>query len=182
MKPLGVRGQRWLKLLHVCGAATWVGCAIALSVNQIFLRADDGRELHGKLATLDFIDLAVLVPGAILCLVTAIAYSAWTQWGWFKHRWIAVKWLICAWGVAFGTYPLGPWLSGLVVMAEEHGLAALTHPAFQRDQRLSIVFGTLQAATLLAACFLTVFRPWRKKVPAAAPPAPAAPGACRRSA
>jgi hypothetical protein len=159
MGQLGRRGLRWLKLLHVLGATVWLGCAVVLSINQVVLSAADGRELHGKLVTLDFIDLAILVPGAILCLLTAIAYSSFTPWGWFKHRWITVKWIICIWGIAFGTYPLGPWLSGLARVADEHGLAALTHPFYWR----STAFGSLQAGTLVVAVVLTVFRPWRKR-------------------
>jgi hypothetical protein len=43
-----------------------------------------------------------------------------------------MKGIICIWGIAFGTYPLGPRLSGLRRVADEQGLAALTHPPPER--------------------------------------------------
>ncbi len=169
-RQLGPREMRWLKLLHVAGAAVWVGCGVALVVSQLTLSAGDGRELFGKLAMLDRIDLGVLVPGAITCFLTGIVYSAWTPWGWFKHRWIAAKWAICLSGVVVGTYPLGPWLSGLARLAKDEGLAALEHPTYAR----LLWLGTFQASTLVLAVVLTVFRPWRARAQRAATgPAPA---------
>ncbi len=159
MRQLGPQGMRWLKLLHVVGAAVWVGSGFALLFSLTVLSAADGRELHGKLAILDFIDLFVLVPGAFVSLFTGIAYSIWTPWGWFKHRWVAVKWLICASGIAIGYAALGPWLSGLVRLSADQGLAALEHPSYPK----LLWFIAYQAATLVAALVLTVFRPWRKR-------------------
>jgi hypothetical protein len=70
LRQLGPQGMRWLKLLHVFGAAVWIGSGFALLFSLMVLSAADGHELHGKLAVLDFIDLYVLVPGAFLSLFT----------------------------------------------------------------------------------------------------------------
>jgi hypothetical protein len=161
MYRLGPNGQRWLKCLHVLAAGVWVGTAMALSVQMFFIQPYHGAELYGILSTLDFIDLHVLVPGAIGTLLTGLVYSLWTHWGWFKHRWVTVKWVICLYGVCFGTYPLGPWLSGLARIAREKGLAAFADPVFLSDRTLMLVFGPFQAATLILAFYLSFFRPWK---------------------
>lgn len=163
---MSASGQRWLKFLHVLSGGVWVGTALALSTQLFFIRPSSGEELQGILSTLDFIDLFVLVPGAIGTLLTGLAYSLWTDWGWFRHRWVTVKWIICLYGVCFGTYPLGPWLSGLARIAGEMGLAAYADPGFLSNRALLMIFGPFQAATLVFAFYLSFFRPWRRTVAA----------------
>ena len=163
MKKLGSRGQRWLKGFHSLFACMWVGAAICLSVKQFFIDPADGGELYGITATMDFVDIYIIIPGAIGVLLTGIVYSVWTNWGWFKHNWITVKWIVCIYGVAFGTYPLGPWMSGLAHISKDKGLAAFSDPTFVHNQKMLLVFGTFQAATLVVAVFLTALKPWKKK-------------------
>lgn len=157
------KGQKWLKSLHIYSGCVWVGCATVLSVMQFFINAESGPELYGILHTLDFIDLYILVPGAIGTFLTALVYSIWTKWGWFKHNWITVKWIICIFGMIFGTFWLGPWLSGLANMAQEHGLKALSDPEFLSTRQNSMIFGTFQALTVIFAAFISSLKPWKKK-------------------
>jgi len=163
MKKLRSRGQRWLKGFHSFFACMWVGAAICLSVKQFFVSPSDGGELYGITATMDFIDIFIIIPGAMGVLLTGLLYSIWTHWGWFKHNWITVKWVICAYGIVFGTYPLGPWMSGLARIAQARGLDALRDPAYLHNQKMLMLFGTFQASTLVFAVFLTALKPWKKK-------------------
>lgn len=94
---------------------------------------------------------------AVVQAAARCSQSGW--WGWFKHRWIAVKWLVCASGIAVGYVALGSWLSGLVRISADHGLAALEDPAYRK----LLWFIAYQASTWVAALVLTVFRPWRKR-------------------
>ena len=104
MKKISQKGQKWLKCLHIFSGSIWVGCAIALTTMQFFINPSDGSELFGIVATLDFIDQYILVPGALGTLLTSLIYSIWTKWGWFKYNWIIVKWVICLLSIVFGTY------------------------------------------------------------------------------
>ena len=101
-------------------------------------------------------------------MLTGLLYSIWTRWGWFKHRWITVKWVICVFGVVFGTYPLGPWLEGMMHMAGDEGLAALSSPEYRHNQGMLMIFGTFQGLTITFAVFLSTLKPWkgRRKAPA----------------
>jgi hypothetical protein len=163
MKKLSPEGQRWLKGFHACFACMWVGAAIVLTVKQFFVNPSDGGELYGITSTMDFIDIFIIIPGAIGVLLTGIIYSVWTRWGWFRHKWILAKWVICLYGVIFGTYPLGPWMSGLASMSKEQGLAALADPAYLHNQTMLCIFGTFQAVTLIFAVFISALKPWTKK-------------------
>jgi hypothetical protein len=162
MKKLSANGQKWLKCFHVLAAGIWVGTAVALVTKQFFVTPSREGELFGILSTLDFIDLCVLVPGAIGTLITGIIYSVWTNWGWLRHRFITVKWIICLFGVSFGTYPLGPWLSGMARIAGEQGLASFQNPTFMHNRSMLFIFGPFQAATIVFAFFLSVLKPWRR--------------------
>lgn len=163
MKKLSANGQKWLKAFHSLFACMWVGAAIILTVKQFVVRVDNGGELYGIMGTLDFIDIFIIIPGAIGVMLTGIMYSVWTGWGWFKHKWIIVKWVICLYGVIFGTYPLGPWMSSLAAISKTKGLQALQDPVFIHNQKMLFIFGTFQALTLIFAVFITSLKPWRKK-------------------
>ena len=163
MKKLTPGGQRWLKSFHSFFACMWVGAAMVLSVKQFFINPASGGELYGITATMDFIDIFIIIPGAIGVLLTGLIYSIWTHWGWFRHNWISVKWVICLYGVGFGTYPLGPWMSGLAHISQEKGLAALADPTYLHNRTMLYTFGTFQVATLIFAVFITALKPWTKK-------------------
>lgn len=163
MANLSVKGQKWLKCLHIYSACVWVGCATVLPVMQFFINPDSGGELYGVIATLEFIDLYILVPGAIGTFLTALVYSIWTNWGWFKHKWITVKWVICLFGMIFGTFWLGPWISDMTQIAKEIGMDALADPRYLTSRYNSLIFGTLQSATVVFALFISTLKPWRKK-------------------
>jgi hypothetical protein len=141
----------------------WVGAAIVLSIKQFFINPSDAGELYGITATMDFIDIFIIIPGAIGVLLTAVIYSVWTNWGWFKHNWIVAKWMICLYGVIFGTYPLGPWMSGLAHLSREKGLAALADPTYLHNRTMLFTFGTFQVLTLIFAVFITALKPWKKR-------------------
>ncbi|MFC1821739.1 hypothetical protein ACFL9T_03465 [Thermodesulfobacteriota bacterium] len=163
MKKLSARGQKWLKGIHVAFACMWVGAAICLSVKLFFIKPMSGGELYGITSTMDFIDIFIIIPGAVGVLLTGIVFSTWTNWGWFKHNWIIVKWVICLYGVIFGTYPLGPWMSGMARISKELGMQALSDPTFVNNQNMLMIFGTFQASTLIFALFITTLKPWKKR-------------------
>ena len=163
MKKIRAKGRAWLKGFHVFFACIWVGTAVVLCVKQFFISASSGDELYGIISTLDFIDIKILVPGAMGILITGIIYSVWTDWGWFRHNWIIVKWIICIYGVIFGTYPLGPWMQSLTEISKVKGLDALADPVFVHNQKMLLVFGTFQCFMLVVAIFITAIKPWKKR-------------------
>jgi len=164
MKKLSPEGQRWLKSFHCLFACMWVGAAIVLSVKQFFVNPSNGGELYGITSTMDFVDIFIIIPGAIGVFLTGLMYSILTNWGWFKHNWITVKWIICLYGIIFGTYPLGPWMGSLADISKEQGMGALLNPTYIHNRIMLYTFGTFQAITLIFAVFITPLKPWKKKV------------------
>jgi len=159
---MGARGQKWLKGIHIVFAGLWFGGATLINVKQFFVDAHSDRELYGILQTMVFVDNFIIIPGAVGALLTGLVYAIWTQWGWFKHNWIIAKWIICVYGIVFGTYPLGPWLEGMMHMAGDQGLAALSNPAYRHNQLMLMVFGTVQGITIAFSIFLSTLKPWKR--------------------
>jgi hypothetical protein len=163
MKKLTSKGQKWLKGFHVFFSCCWVGAAVCLTSMMFFTKATDGMQLYGINFSLKFIDDFIIIPGAMGCLLTSLIYSLFTNWGWFKHRWITIKWIINIGGVIFGTFWLGPWLNSLAPISKIEGLDALINHTYIHNQKMLYMWGTLQAATLIFAVFISVLKPWKKK-------------------
>ena len=166
MKKLTTNGQKWLKIFHLFFVALWIGGAFSINLKQFFIHPETGDELYGILSTMDFIDWYVIVVGANGTLLTALLYSIFTKWGWFKHRWMTVKWIILLAGISFGTYPLGPWLSGMTELARTQGLGAFHNETFLHYQKMLMIFGSIQLCTILFAAIISVLKPWKNKVAA----------------
>lgn len=163
MKKLQPRHVRWLKIVHLTCVSCWIGGAVSLLL-LYFLKSDidDGAVLYGINQSIHHVDMAVdVVPGAMGCLLTGLAYSALTNWGFIKQRWIAVKWVITVSAVLFGTFFLGPWETAMMNISGELGLDALGDQQYLYNQRMNLWFGTLQVAILFFTVWISVFKPWR---------------------
>jgi hypothetical protein len=163
MKKIGSKGLELLKGMHVFFGCMWIGTAITICVKLFFITAADSGELYGIMSTLDFIDISILVPSAVGLSITSFIYSAWTHWGCLKHRWITVKWIICLTGIIFGTYPLRPFIKSLAVISKTKGIEALFDPVFIYHKNILMILGTFQCILLIAAIFITVIKPWKRK-------------------
>ena len=163
MKKLRPKHLRWLKVLHLICVSCWIGGAVSLLL-LYFLKSDidNGAVLYGINQSIHHIDMAVVVvPGAIGCLITGMAYSTLSNWGFFKQRWITIKWLITVSAIIFGTFFLGPWETAMMNISGDLGLASLTDKDYLYNQRLNLWFGTLQCLVLLLTVWISVFKPWR---------------------
>ena len=163
VKHLSARGQRWLKAIHIFFAAIWVGAGVSLLMMQGFLSATDGKMLYGVDVSMKFVDDFIIIPGAFGSLLSGLAYSLFTPWGFFRHRWVTVKWIINVGGILFGTYWLGPWLNSMPPISGDLGLAALQDPTYTHNKAMSLCFGPIQVGSLVLAVFLSTLKPWKKR-------------------
>lgn len=165
MKKLSPAGQHWLKGFHLATVGCWIGGGVALLL-LYFLKngVADGGVLYGINRSIHHVDMMVVVlPGAIGCLVTGLAYSIFTKWGFFKHNWLIYKWIVTVVAILFGTFYLGPWETTMMEISGKLGLKALTDPGYLHNQRMNLVFGTAQVLILFVTVFISVFKPWKKK-------------------
>lgn len=156
-------GLRWLKVVHLLCVCCWIGGAISLLLLYFLKRSvTDGGELYGINQSIHHVDMAVVViPGAFGCLLTGLAYSALSNWGFFKQRWIIIKWIITVSAILFGTFFLGPWETSMMQISGDLGLEALKNADYLYNQRMNLWFGALQCFILILTVWISVFKPWR---------------------
>ncbi|KAF0233326.1 MAG: hypothetical protein FD177_1719 [Desulfovibrionaceae bacterium] len=157
---LGPAGQKWLKALHILFGGTWFASGICITAMGAFLEPGDGAVLNGFDLSRKFIDDYLVIPAAVGCLLTSVAYSLFTGWGWFRHRFVAVKWCICIFGIVFGTFWLGPWLNALPPLSGAEGLGALSNRVYAEARAWNLWGGLFQNCTILFALVISTLKPW----------------------
>lgn len=163
MLKLGATGQKWLKGVHLLAVCCWVGGAIALLM-LYFLKqgVQDGGVLFGINQSIHHVDMRVVViPGAFGCLLTGLAYSLFTRWGFVRHGWVLLKWIITVSAILFGTFYLGPWETAMMNISGELGIQSLNDAAYLHNQSMNLIWGWVQTAVLAASIFISIFKPWK---------------------
>lgn len=162
MKKLGSKGVKTLKSCHLIFVMMWVVGVMAMAaINMIDARSGD--ELYMSLLITRFIDDVLVIPGAILTVITAIVYGTSTNWGFFKHRWIIVKWMVSIVVIIVGTFYFSPKLDRCLNIADQMRDATFTDHEFMINSLISFYGAFIQAAILLFLVVISVFKPWKKK-------------------
>jgi uncharacterized membrane protein len=165
MKKLSAKGLRWLKGFHLIAVSCWIGGAVALLL-LYFLKegVTDGGVLYGINRSIHHVDMVVIVvPGAFGCLITGLLYSIFSNWGFFKHNWLIFKWIATVAAILFGTFFLGPWETAMMEISGKLGISSLGDGEYLYNQRMNLIFGSLQCLLLMTTVFISVFKPWKKK-------------------
>lgn len=163
---LSTRGQKILKIIHLVCAIAWIGSAIVMNMLRHLVDVDSNEAMYYVAVVLDAVDMDILVPGAILCLLTGVVYGLFTPWGFFKHRWIVVKWILTIFMILFGTFYMGPRVSDNVVIASELVSGVGDAASYWRNVADCAWSGALQILLLAVIVVVSVFKPWKKRKPA----------------
>lgn len=162
MKNLGTKGIKVLKTCHLVFVMMWVVGVMAMAVINL-INPLSGDELYMSLYISRFVDDVLVIPGAILTVITAIVYGVWTNWGFFKHKWITVKWIVSIIVIVVGTFYFSPKLDRCLEIADQTRDAALTNPELIANSQISLYGAFIQAGILLLLIVVSVFKPWKKK-------------------
>ena len=160
MKKLGIRGRRWLKAFHVLFSMTWIGAGITTTIIPFVTgNTTSGAELYAYNEVILLGDL-IIIPCAVLCVITALLLCWQTPWGFFKY-WSVFIQLVC-WAVAIvlGITCLGPWTDDLVRISKAEGLAALQNGEYLYALQMIKILGIVWIIILIFAAFVSVIKPW----------------------
>lgn len=162
---LSPKGQKILKIAHLTSVIAWVGSAIVMNAIRHLISIDDNAGMFYMADFLEAVDMKILVPGAMACLMTGVVYSAITPWGFFKHRWITVKWVLTILMIALGTFFMGPLIKENVSIG--YGLMTGSGQAIADDYWQNVAasekWGALQLCLLAFAIIISIFKPWKQK-------------------
>ena len=122
-------------------------------------------ELLYNQTTALFIDYVLVIPGAVLAVLTGIIYGIKTKWGFFTYRWLTVKWVVGIAIILIGTFGLHPLALEIIDRASVGANEAITFPTDYFGIKLTIVnwMAIIQGAALLFLIWVSFFKPWNKK-------------------
>jgi uncharacterized membrane protein len=165
MLKLSPKGIKWLKGFHLLAVASWIGGAVSLlALYFLKIGITDGSVLYGINRSIHHVDMnIVVIPGAIGSLLTGLIYSIFTHWGFFRHNWLTFKWIVTVTAIIFGTFYLGPWEAAMMDISGKIGIASLTDSAYLYNQKMNLMFGTLQVLILMITIFVSILKPWKSK-------------------
>ena len=150
-----------LKIFHLLFSSMWLGGAIVLTLVAYCIVPCNLHEALIYSRLLDFIDIWMIIVGANGALITGLLYSIWKKWGFFKHKWVFVKWIIVILQVLYGTFVLGPLVTGMVNIAENMNDSLLLYPDFFSNLQKIAIGGTIQLSFLLFLFMISVWKPWK---------------------
>ncbi len=165
MKKLSVKAKNWLLSVHVASSGIWLGTALCIVAIAIIKRdTANGDELYGINSVLKFMDDWVIIPTAMLSLLTG-GFLCWlTIWGFTKHYWVIVKWVATITLITIGTIWLGPWLNEMTAISQVERLQGVSNPLYLFHRQGVIVGGLIQISCLLAIIAISVLKPWGRRL------------------
>ncbi|MDR1081720.1 MAG: hypothetical protein LBQ79_12370 [Deltaproteobacteria bacterium] len=163
MKKLGRTGQRVIKIVHIFFASLWVGGAVSLNAALLLLGpAETMGELLGYNYAAMIIDDAIIIPGAMGCLLTGLFISGFTHWGFFKYRWVLVKYVLTVLCIVVGIVVLGPTVNNQPAITMELGIAAYGDPEYHANYVHCLMGGAFQLTAILFMLSISSLKPWNR--------------------
>lgn len=159
MKKLGKTGYSVLKIIHILSAGVWLGAVVAVTVLLAALKADN---LKRDIELMLFIDFSIFIPCAIVCLITGILFSVFTQWGFKKHWWIIVKYIVNFIPIITGGPLVARSLFGMAAITEKLGANAFVDDAFQRLHKTALFVMVLYLVLFIFVYIISVVKPKHK--------------------
>jgi len=159
--------KRFLVSIHVIYAMGWVGSVLAV---LFLLSTREGAAVAQSYQISELckrIDDQLIIPFAVLSLVSGLFLCAITNWGFTRHWWIVAKGLMTVSFIVFGTIALGPWLNKTAAIASAAGGGVLPLTPVSFGERLYLhlshqlsVGVPIQLLLLLVVVVISYVKPW----------------------
>ena len=149
-----------LKVFHILFGIMWIGGVMALVSIMLGVQPQGVEQMYAVARDHLVIDKFFLIPGGIGIVLTALIYSIFTKWGFFKVKWVGVKWVLTVVLVLIGKIYMG------VTIEKNMDYAAmmLTEPLpvepFFANVRNVAIAGIVQLVGFAAILILSVWKPW----------------------
>ena len=163
MAKIGRRGRLWLRGFHIMFFGAWIGATLsAIIIPFIAGSASDGSALHAYYAAVKLLD-SIVIPSAVLTLITGLLLCWLTAWGFFKHGWVIYSGAAAIVVILLGVIWLGPGIDSLVHISKTEGLSALQNPEYVSAWNTLVILSIVQVVVQISAAFVSVLKPWRKR-------------------
>jgi hypothetical protein len=148
------RSRKLALTVHVASSVGWIGAVVTfIGISAIGLTGDDATTVRGAYLVMEPAARFVLVPLAVLSLLTGVIQSLGTAWGLFQHYWVVFKLAI----TVFATAVLLLYLRTFAAMAEAAADSTVELAGVRNSSPL--LHAVLALVLLLFALVLAVYKP-----------------------
>lgn len=162
MKKLKAKGMKILKIFHLIFVMIWVVGVIAMTILRI-ITPQSGDELYMIIKIIRLIDDTLVIPGAVMTVITALIYGINTNWGFFKHKWVTVKWIVSIIIIILGTFYFSPILDNALELTDAGRDSMLNSPEIAKNIQTTFIGGICQGSALIVLVIISVLKPWKSK-------------------
>ena len=137
-------------MLHYVSSVGWLGVGLCqFTIDVVGLSTSDGLLRHAGYELADVFDLGLLLPMAVVSLVSGVVRATRSRWGLFRHWWVAVKLVLTAALMVGDPLFLGAWNAAAAAGGVGAGL---------RERLIAGAMVNVGLLTLMTV--LSVFKPW----------------------
>jgi hypothetical protein len=91
------RTRKLTLVLHLSSSVGWFGAVAAYTALDLTVAtSSDPAEIRGAWIAMGMITSAVIVPFAVMSVLTGIVVSVGTKWGLFRHWWVVISLVLTA--------------------------------------------------------------------------------------
>jgi uncharacterized membrane protein len=162
---LTVTAKKWWLFAHVMGVAMYFAGILGSLLLAFMTTRVHGSSLAAAAPQfVHFFDWFLIIPGAILSLITGLVLAVRTNWGLTSYYWVILKWAGNIATIMFGATVMRRLISGLANAAASEadplGSALVAH------SRAGLLLGAaVSLATLLFLSAISYLKPWGKRTP-----------------
>jgi uncharacterized membrane protein len=154
--------------VHISAALALLGASSVLVIGGVHAATrDEASEAHAIYTLLRLLTFSLDIPLALVTLLAGLTLAFTSTWRIFGDRWLTAKLALYLTTATLGVALLGPSIETMLDVTESRS------PGESGTRWNPVLFAGAQAAMLLAAATLGVFKPGRRaRRPLARPPGP----------
>ena len=155
---MGRTGRRWWLIVHIISSVSWLGISIAMLTLAITAKLGDADIKGYAYWTMHLLVSRLVIPAALISLLSGVVVGLTTPWGLVKHTWVLVKLVLTLVTTVLTTFLLRPAIN----QAYEHSVprVALSADDLERVGISLISAGIVSTSIYTFAAILSVLKPW----------------------
>lgn len=154
--PMSQPARRLTLTCHVVASVGWIGAlGVFLAHAMLSWGTDDAKLLQSAATAMSVSTWYVILPMALLSLLTGVLQALGTQWGLLKHFWVIFKLLLTVLATAVLLLKMQP----ISELAEASSSASAWNAQMRQSHLSLLVHAAGGLAILLAATVLAVYKP-----------------------
>ncbi len=154
--------RAFIKTFHVLSASLWLGASASIVLMQSLGGwSTDVHELAAMNRGFTYLDIGLIIPGAVGSLLTGFLLCKTTGWGFIRYRWVITKWAATLIGILAGSALLGPWQLQMLRLTAQTDVNLLSE-TYQTVRLSFTLLGAVQLILLLMVVTISISKPWGK--------------------